>query len=120
MILYGGFLNKHQFVNILLRSSKLWTKGFLRINNKQINTLDPNKNNFIEFEPQKCIGYNLYQQQPPTLLLNNTIIYQQPQLFNYQIELSLDLSLSNFSYKDLHDTIELFQQDKNYYYNINR
>jgi hypothetical protein len=106
IVLCGGIIkkmNKLQIVNIVIRPSKIWTTGNIRINGGTVNKIDSKNHNFIEMQPYNFVRY----QQPTTttLFVNNMIVYQQPKLFSYYIELNLDVNINNFQQKDLYDTI---------------
>jgi hypothetical protein len=77
----GYYAVSKQLLNITLRPTTLWHNGIILTNkNKVISTLNPQNENKLEL-----IKYN----DISVLLLNNSIIYENKFLFNYNLDLSL-------------------------------
>jgi hypothetical protein len=77
----GYYAVSKQILNITLKPTTLWHNGIILTNkNKVISTLNHENENKLEL-----INYN----DTAVLLLNNSIIYENKNLFNYNLDLSL-------------------------------
>jgi hypothetical protein len=81
MLIRGGYYAvKKQILNVNLKPTTLWHEGLILTNkNMVITRLNPKKENNIELVNYKNTAL---------LLLNNTVIYENNKLFNYNIDLS--------------------------------
>jgi len=80
MFIRGGYYAvKKQILNIKLKPTNLWHEGLILTNNNMVITrLNPRKEHNIELVNYKNTAL---------LLLNNSIIYENDKLFNYNIDL---------------------------------
>ena len=77
----GYYAVSKQILNIILKPTILWHNGIILTNeNKVISTLNPENENKL-----KLVNYK----DTSVLLLNNSIIYENKKLFNYNLDLSL-------------------------------
>jgi len=77
----GYYVVSKQILNITLNPTILWHNGIILTNeNKVISTLNPENENKL-----KLVNYK----DTSVLLLNNSIIYENKKLFNYNLDLSL-------------------------------
>lgn len=77
----GYYAISKKLLNITLKPTTLWHNGvILTHKNKVISTLNPENENKLEL-----VNYN----DTAVLLLNNSIIYENKKLFNYNLDLSL-------------------------------
>jgi hypothetical protein len=92
----GYFAMSKQLLNITLHPTKMWHNGIiLTQKNKVLSTLNPKIENKLELVTYKDTAL---------LLLNNSIIYENKKLFNYNLDLSL-LANSDFIFnKDYFNT----------------
>ena len=82
MFIKGGYYAiSKKLLNITLKPTTLWHNGIiLTNNNKVISTLNPENENKLVM-----VNYN----DATVLLLNNSVIYENKKLFNYNLDLSL-------------------------------
>jgi len=82
ILIRGGYYAvSKKILNITLKPTTLWNSGIILTKyNKVISTLNPQNENKIVL-----INYN----DTAVLLLNNSIIYENKKLFNYNLDLSL-------------------------------
>ena len=80
LLIKGGYdMIRKQIVNISLRQTNVWTNGLLMLdNNRYMNSLYPDSSYKIEI-----VKYNNMN----ILFLNNNIIYEDPKIIQYKIEL---------------------------------
>jgi hypothetical protein len=77
----GYYAVSKQILNITLKPTTLWHNGIILTNeNKVISILNPENENKL-----KLVNYK----DTSVLLLNNSIIYENKILFNYNLDLSL-------------------------------
>ena len=78
----GGYYSvSKQILNITLKPTTIWHYGIILTNkNKALSTLNPHNENKLEL-----VNYN----HSAVLLLNNSIIYENKNLFFYNLDLSL-------------------------------
>ena len=77
----GYYAVSKQLLNITLKPTTLWHNGIILTNkNKVLSTLNPENEN-------KLVLVNYMD--TAVLLLNNSIIYENKKLFNYNLDLSL-------------------------------
>lgn len=77
----GYYAVTKQILNITLKPTTIWHNGIILTNkNKVISTLNPQNENKL-----KLVNYT----DTAVLLLNNSIIYENKNLFNYNLNLFL-------------------------------
>jgi hypothetical protein len=87
MILYGGLsriansATHFMPVNVVLFKSKAWLQGTLFINKKPYYRLLPYKDNYIYI----CTNLKKHNY----LMVNDKIIYEHPEIFDYMIKVNL-------------------------------
>ena len=81
-IIKGGYdILRKQILNVSLKPTTIWHHGIVYVNRGMVaGTLSPLKENKLEI-----VNYN----NTSTLLLNNSIIYENDKLFDYKIDLSV-------------------------------
>jgi hypothetical protein len=81
-LINGGYnAIRKQILNICLKPTTIWSHGIVFVNKNMVAcTLNPMNENKLEI-----VNYN----NTATLLLNNTIIYENSKLFTYNIELNV-------------------------------
>jgi hypothetical protein len=85
----GYYAVSKQILNITLKPTILWHNGIILTNeNKVISTLNPENENKL-----KLVNYK----DTSVLLLNNSIIYENKNLFNYNLDLSLKYDVVSFN-----------------------
>ena len=85
----GYYAVSKQILNIILKPTILWHNGIILTNeNKVISTLNPENENKL-----KLVNYK----DTSVLLLNNSIIYENKNLFNYNVDLSLKYDVVGFN-----------------------
>ena len=93
----GYYAVSKQILNIILKPTILWHNGIILTNeNKVISTLNPENENKL-----KLINYK----DTSVLLLNNSIIYENKNLFNYNLDLSLKYDVVGFNKNRFHDCV---------------
>jgi hypothetical protein len=81
LITAGYYAISNQILNIIFKPTTVWRNGIILTNqNKVISTLKPENENNLKL---------VYYKDSAVLLLNNSIIYQDNKLFNYNLNLSL-------------------------------
>lgn len=98
-IIKGGydFLTK-KIINVSLKRTTIWHNGIVMLkNNMFVCSLYPQNENKFEI-----VNYN----NKHTLLLNNTIVYESPKLFTYDIDLKVDIDAYIKSGKNIHSCID--------------
>ena len=86
-IIVGGYLKNtfnlcndlHIFANIILYKSPNWATARVSVNNIRIHDL-------LESNRKHNIEMNIYN-KTPTLQINDMIVYQNKQLFHYEVEI---------------------------------
>ena len=92
---YDAFY-KH-IINVSLRKTTIWNRGAVIVNGTNFN-IDAERDNLIEM-----IKYD----DMNTLMVNNAIIYENRQLFNYDIDLNYNFQEQHdFSKKNLYNYID--------------
>jgi len=85
----GYYAVSKQILNIILKPTILWHNGIILTNeNKVISTLNPENENKLQLVNYKDTS---------VLLLNNSIIYENKNLFNYNLDLSLKYDVVSFN-----------------------
>ena len=88
ILIKGGYdAIRKQVVNVSLKRTNSWVQGMiLGKHNKFICALNPRNDHTFEF-----VKYNNVH----ALLMNNTIVYEDPKFFWYKIDLKLDTELTD-------------------------
>ena len=104
-LIKGGYdILRKQILNISLKPTTVWTNGILMVNeNMYISSLTPNNKNKIEI-----VKYNNMN----VLLLNDSIIYEDKQLFPFNLELYAQYEPYNNN-NNLYDFMEYHYVDYN-------
>lgn len=93
ILLYGGLLRNtniyHIPINILLKKSSDWLNGNIMINDEPVYHINSNKNNYIEINKTN---------NTTTLMLNDKIIYDHKDLFDFSVKVELNPYITNTPY----------------------
>lgn len=109
----GGFdILRNQIVNIVLQKNNIWNFGIVIYNKKKLFNINSSRENKIEL-----IKYNTKH----ALVLNDMIIYENENLFMYDINLHINdnVNINENKNENIYKTIIYEVKKYNYYHDFN-